>query len=61
MNLKEFDRLFNIFTVAAIVVMLITTVAAASFTVIVRGDNNIFSAKSTQNTSQNAEKFVSAL
>lgn len=59
--MREFNKLFNIFTVAAIVIMLITTVAAASYTVIVRGDNNIFSVQSSRNHSQNDEKFVSAL
>ena len=41
--MKEFDKLFNIFTVLAIVIMLLTTVVAASITVIEKGDSNLYS------------------
>ena len=47
--MKEFNKLFNIFTVLAIVIMLLTTVVAASVTVIEKGNSNIFSANATRN------------
>jgi hypothetical protein len=47
--MKEFDRLFNAFTVLAIVIMLLTTVVAASFTVIEKGKNNLYSVNATRN------------
>ncbi len=47
--MKEFDRLFNIFTVLAIVVMLLTTVVAASITVIEKGKSNLYSVNATIN------------
>ena len=47
--MKEFNKLFNIFTVLAIVIMLLTTVVAASITVIEKGNSNIFSANATRN------------
>ena len=47
--MKEFNKLFNIFTVLAIVIMLLTTVVAASITVIEKGKSNLFSANVTIN------------
>lgn len=47
--MKEFDRLFNVFTVLAIVVMLLTTVVAASITVIEKGKSNLYSVNATIN------------
>ena len=41
--MKEFNRLFNAFTVLAIVIMLLTTVVAASVTVIEKGNSNLYS------------------
>ena len=52
--MKEFNRLFNIFTVLAIVVMLLTTVVAASVTVIEKGRSNLYSVNATRN-----EKVIS--
>ena len=47
--MKEFNRLFNIFTVLAIVIMLLTTVVAASVTVIEKGKSNLYSVNATRN------------
>ncbi|MEE1504290.1 MAG: hypothetical protein UGF89_08635 [Acutalibacteraceae bacterium] len=47
--MKEFNRLFNIFTVLAIVIMLLTTVVAASITVIEKGKSNLYSVNATRN------------
>lgn len=55
--MREFNKLFNVFTVTAIIVMLLSTTAAACITVINRTNDNIFSADSYKNT----EDFVSAL
>ena len=41
--MKEFNKLFNAFTVLAIVIMLLTTVAAASITIIEKGKSNLYS------------------
>ena len=41
--MKEFNKLFNIFTVLAIIIMLLTTVVAASVTVIEKGNSNLYS------------------
>lgn len=59
--LNEFNKLFNTFTVAAVVVMLITTVVAASITVINRGDGNIFSATSGKKQVEITEICVTKL
>ncbi len=37
----EFNRLFNIFTVSAIVVLLVTAFVTASFTVLTRAESNL--------------------
>ena len=37
----EFNKMFNFFTVAAIVIMLLTTLVSACFTVSVRGNSNL--------------------
>lgn len=47
--MKEFNKLFNIFTVLAIVIMLLTTVVAASITVIEKGKSNLYSVNATRN------------
>lgn len=47
--MKEFNKLFNIFTVLAIVIMLLTTVVAASITVIEKGNSNLYSVNATIN------------
>ena len=47
--MKEFNRLFNAFTVLAIVIMLLTTVVAASITVIEKGKSNLYSVNATRN------------
>ena len=47
--MKEFNRLFNVFTVLAIVIMLLTTVVAASITVIEKGESNLYSVNATIN------------
>lgn len=47
--MKEFDKLFNAFTVLAILIMLMTTVVAASITVIEKGKSNLYSVNATRN------------
>lgn len=47
--MKEFNKLFNVFTVLAIIIMLLTTVVAASITVISKGRSNIYSVNATRN------------
>ncbi len=47
--MKEFNKLFNIFTVLAIIIMLLTTVVAASITVIEKGKSNLYSVNATIN------------
>ncbi len=47
--MKEFDKLFNAFTVLAILIMLLTTVVAASITVIEKGKSNLYSVNATRN------------
>ena len=47
--MKEFNKLFNIFTVLAIIIMLLTTVVGASITVIEKGNSNLFSVNATRN------------
>lgn len=47
--MKEFNNLFNVFTVLAIVIMLLTTVVAASITVIEKCKSNLYSVNATRN------------
>lgn len=47
--MKEFNRLFNTFTILAILIMLLTTVVAASITVIEKGKSNLYSVNATIN------------
>lgn len=47
--MKEFNKLFTTFTVLAILIMLLTTVVAASVTVIEKGKNNLYSVNATRN------------
>jgi len=47
--MKEFNKLFNLFTVLAILIMLLTTVVAASVTVINKGKSNLYSVNATRN------------
>lgn len=48
--MKEFNKLFNMFTVLAIIIMLLTTVVGASITVIEKGNSNLFSVNATINS-----------
>ena len=41
--MKEFNNLINVFTVLAIVIMLLTTVVAASITINEKGKSNLYS------------------
>lgn len=45
----EFNKLFNMFTILAVVIMLLTTVVAASITVIEKGKRNLYSVNATRN------------
>lgn len=56
--MKEFDKLFNIFTVTAILIMLLTTVVAASITVIEKGNSNLYSVNATRNEFQFSEYCI---
>ena len=47
--MTEFNKLFNVFTVVAVVIMLLTTVVAASITVIEKGNSNLYSVNATIN------------
>ncbi len=47
--MKEFNKLFTAFTVVAILIMLLTTVVAASVTVIEKGKSNLYSVNATIN------------
>ena len=47
--MKEFNRLFNAFTIVAIIIMLLTTVVAASITVVEKGKSNLYSVNATRN------------
>ncbi len=47
--MNEFNKLFNFFTVLAILIMLLTTVVAASVTVISKGKSNLYSVNATRN------------
>ena len=47
--MKEFNKLFNVYTVLAIVIMLLTTVVSASITVIEKGNSNLYSVNATIN------------
>lgn len=53
--MREFNRLFNFFTVAAVIVMIFSAFTAACVTVINRTNENIFSTQ----LYENSEKFVS--
>ena len=59
--MKEFDRLFNVFTVLAIVVMLLTTVVAASITVIEKGKSNLYSVNAPRNEFEFSEYCINLL
>ncbi len=56
--MKEFNRLFNVFTVLAILVMLLTTVVAASITVIEKGKSNLYSVNATINENKIGEYCI---
>ena len=47
--MTEFNKLFNVFTVVAVVIMLLTTVVAAGITVIEKGNSNLYSVNATIN------------
>ncbi len=59
--MKEFDKLFNFFTVLAIVLMLLTTVVAASITVIEKGKSNLYSVNATRNENVISEYCINLL
>lgn len=54
----EFNRLFNIFTVCAIVIMLLTTLVSACFTVSKRAESNlgVFAASENEKNYQLTDK-----
>ena len=56
--MKEFNRLFNAFTGLAIFIMLLTTVVAASVTVIEKGKSNLYSVNATRNEFQFSEYCI---
>ena len=47
--MKEFNKLFNFFTVLAIMIMLLTTVVGASITVVEKVNSNLYSVNATIN------------
>lgn len=47
--MEEFNKIFNAFTVVAILIMLVTTVVAASITIINKGNSNLYSVNATTN------------
>ena len=49
----EFNRIFNIFTVSAIIIMLLTTIVAACFTISSRANSNLGVAIVTENEKNN--------
>lgn len=59
--MTEFNKLFNVFTVAAVIILLATTVAAGSLAVIKRGKSNIFSPSTVQNRVEITENYVTKL
>ena len=56
--MKEFNKLFNLFTVLAIIIMLLTTVVAASITVVEKGESNLYSVNATRNEFQFSEYCI---
>ena len=56
--MKEFNKLFNLFTVLAIIIMLLTTVVAASITVVEKGKSNLYSVNATRNEFQFSEYCI---
>jgi hypothetical protein len=59
--MKEFNKLFNIFTVLAIVIMLFTTVVSASITIIEKGNSNLYSVNATRNEFPIRENCINLL
>lgn len=49
----EFNRIFNIFTVSAIIIMLLTTVVSVCFTISNRANSNLGVAVVTENEKNN--------
>ena len=49
----EFNKMFNVFTVSAIVIMLLTTLISACFAVSVRADSNLGVSVVTENEKNN--------
>ncbi|MBQ8182909.1 MAG: hypothetical protein IJ025_03290 [Clostridia bacterium] len=49
----EFNRYFNFFTVSAIVILLVTALAAASFAVVSRAESNLGTVSSYENEKNN--------
>ncbi len=58
--MREFNKFFNIFTVLAILIMLLTTVVAASVTVINKGKSNLYSVNATRNVNIISECCIKA-
>lgn len=59
--MNEFNRLFNMFTVLAIIIMLLTTVVGASITVIEKGKSNLYSVNATRNEFPISEYCINLL
>ena len=49
----EFNKMFNVFTVSAIVIMLLTTLISACFAVSMRADSNLGVSVVTENEKNN--------
>ena len=49
----EFNKMFKIFTVSAIIIMLLTTLVSACFAVSVRGNSNLGVSVVTENEKNN--------
>ncbi len=47
--MKEFNKLFNAFTILTIIIMLITTAFAAGVTIVNKGRSNLHSVNATRN------------
>ena len=56
--MREFEKLFNAFTISAVIILLLTTVVAGSVAVINRGKSNILSYAMTQNRVEFNENCV---
>ncbi len=59
--MKEFNKLFDVFTILAIIIMLLTTVVAAGVTVISEGKSNLYSVNATINFDSISENCINTL